>query len=116
VFQLADFFFLDELKYDTGLLLSDGLDVKSATHAAKIALKRLEAMETWDAHSIEGLLRPLSAELDLSTRKFFGLLRTAITGRTAAPPLFQTMVVLGKAKCLERLTAALRMLAALRSP
>lgn len=116
VFELADFFFLDELKYDTGLLLSDGLDVESATYAAKIALERLEAMGTWDANSIEGLLRPLSEELDLSTRKFFGLLRTAITGRTAAPPLFQTMVVLGKVKCLERLTAALRMLAALRSP
>ncbi len=116
VFELADFFFLDELKYDTGLLLSDGLDVESATYAAKIASKRLEAMEAWDANSIEGLLRPLSAELDLSTRKFFGLLRTAITGRTAAPPLFQTMVVLGKVKCIERLTAALRMLAALQSP
>ena len=49
----------------------------------------------------------LAAELDLKTGVFFGLLRVAITGRTAAPPLFQTMEVLGKEKCLKRLKVAL---------
>ncbi|MFO7712003.1 MAG: hypothetical protein R6V51_02170 [Dehalococcoidia bacterium] len=31
----------------------------------------------------------------------------SVTGRTAAPPLFETMAVLGKATCLKRLVAAL---------
>jgi len=31
----------------------------------------------------------------------------ATTGRTAAPPLFQTMTVLGKEVCLRRIKAAL---------
>ena len=108
--QLADFFFLDELKYDTNLLLGDGLDAASAAGAIEIALPRLEAVEPWDAGSLEGILRPLAVELNLSTRKFFGLLRTATTGRTAAPPLFQTMAVLGKQKCRDRLNAALQRL------
>ncbi|GAH54608.1 unnamed protein product, partial [marine sediment metagenome] len=69
--QLADFFFLDELPYDTSLLLSGGLD---ATQAIKIALQRLEVVKTWDAGSLEGLLRPLATELNLTTGKFFGLL------------------------------------------
>ena len=108
--QLADFFFLDELEYDTNLLLGDGLDAASATTAIEIALPRLEAVEPWDAGSLEGILRPLAVELNLSTRKFFGLLRTATTGRHAAPPLFQTMAVLGKQKCRDRLNAALQRL------
>jgi glutamyl-tRNA synthetase len=35
------------------------------------------------------------------------VLRVAVTGRTAAPPLFETMAVLGKDKCLKRIDAAL---------
>jgi len=106
--QLASFFFLDELQYDPSLLLSSGLDTKSATQAIEIALQRLEATKAWDAGSLEGILRPLTAELSLSTGEFFGLLRVATTGRTAAPPLFQTMAVLGKERCLKRLTTALQ--------
>ena len=112
VSQLADFFFLDDLEYDAGLLLSDGLNTASATRAIETALPRLEAVEPWDAGSLEAMLRPLAVELNLSTRKFFGLLRTATTGRTAAPPLFQTMAVLGKQKCLDRLNSALQRLSA----
>lgn len=108
--QLADFFFLDELQYDSSLLLSKGMDVQSATQAIEIALQRLETVETWDASSLESILRPLAAELGLSTGKFFGLLRVAITGRTAAPPLFQTMAVLDRDKCLKCLTIALQKL------
>ncbi|MGB2854870.1 MAG: hypothetical protein WBC55_10525, partial [Dehalococcoidia bacterium] len=37
----------------------------------------------------------------------FGLLRVAVTGRTAAPPLFETMAVLGSERCLKRIDAAL---------
>jgi len=38
---------------------------------------------------------------------FFDLLRVATTGRTAASPLFETMEVLGKERCVVRLRAAL---------
>ena len=53
-----------------------------------------------------GRLRPLAAELGLKTGQFFGLLRIAVTGQTAAPPLFQTMEVLGKERCLKRIDDA----------
>jgi len=111
--RLAGFFFLDELQYETSLLLSGGLNSKAAIEAIRTPLKRLESAEVWDAKSLEDVLRPLATELSLTTGKFFGLLRVAITGRSAAPPLFQTMAVLGKGKCLERLTTALDRLSAL---
>jgi glutamyl-tRNA synthetase len=111
--RLADFFFLDELQYETSSLLGKGLSGVSAIEAIETPLKRLGSLEVWDAKSIEDVLRPLATELDLGTGKFFGLLRVAITGRTAAPPLFQTMAVLGREKCFERLTTALHKLSAL---
>jgi len=60
------------------------------------------------------LLRPLAQELSLKTGEFFGLLRVATTGRTAAPPLFQTMAVLGKERCLKRIEASMRRLSIAR--
>ena len=108
--QLASFFFLDELQYDTSLLLSGKLDTKSAANTIQIASQSLKEVTTWDSTTLEGILRPLATELNLSTAKLFGLLRVAVTGRTAAPPLFQTMAVLGKEKCLKRFYTALQSL------
>jgi glutamyl-tRNA synthetase len=110
--QLADFFFVDEPQQDLDLFLKGRLDGKSATGAITIASQKLEKLATWDAAALESVLRPLAAELNLRTGEFFGLLRVAVTGRTAAPPLFQTMAVLGKEKCLKRLRIALQVLPA----
>jgi len=104
--QLADFFFLDKLQYDASLLLATGINSKSSANVIQVVIQRLENMKNWDDSSLEDALRPLAAELNLSTRSFFGLLRAATTGRTAAPPLFQTMAVLGKENCLNRLAVA----------
>jgi glutamyl-tRNA synthetase len=104
--QLADFFFLDELQYDASLLLAKGINAKSAADSVQTAIQKLGSIKTWDVSSLEDALRPLAVELNLSTGNFFGLLRVAITGRTAAPPLFQTMAVLGREKCLNRLAVA----------
>jgi glutamyl/glutaminyl-tRNA synthetase len=38
-------------------------------------------------------------------------IRVAVTGRTATPPLFQTLVALGRARVLARLDAAIEVLA-----
>ena len=113
VTQLAVFFFLDELQYDTALLLSKELDARSAAEAVTISLHRLESAANWDATILEDILRPLAKELKLGTGKLFGLLRVAVTGRTAAPPLFQTMAVLGRERCLKRLNTALQLLSGL---
>ncbi len=108
--ELADFFFLDDVQHDTDLLLGKDLDTQSAINAITTTLHSLQGVAHWDASLLEAVLRPLAKELGLSTRAFFGLLRVAVTGRTAAPPLFQTMEVLGQEKCLRRLSAALQLL------
>jgi glutamyl-tRNA synthetase len=108
--RLTGFFFLDELQYDSSLFLQGGLDARATANAIDIGSQKLTELSTWDATTLEDALSPLAARLNLSRGEFFGLLRVAVTGSTAAPPLFQTMAVLGKPKCLKRLAAALHLL------
>jgi glutamyl-tRNA synthetase len=108
--QLSSFFFLDELEYDASMLSQGGLDAGLATKAVEATSNRLAEIGTWDVVTLEGTIRPLAEELNLGRGGFFGLLRVAVTGRTAAPPLFHTMAVLGKQRCLKRLGMSLRLL------
>ncbi|TET46239.1 MAG: glutamate--tRNA ligase [Dehalococcoidia bacterium] len=102
----ADFFFLDELEYDASLLMGKKMTTETTLKALKAAQEKLSLLESFDHDSLEGTLRPLAEELGLKTGQLFSPLRVATTGRTAAPPLFETMVVLGKERCLERIRVA----------
>ncbi|MBI4303077.1 MAG: glutamate--tRNA ligase [Chloroflexi bacterium] len=103
---LCDFFFLEMPDYDPRLLPGKKLDEETAGKALSAALEHLEDLP-FDHDSLEKDFRALAETLGLKTGDFFGLIRVATTGRTAAPPLFQTMVVLGKEKCLKRIEGAL---------
>jgi len=106
VAELAQFFFVEELDYAPDLLIGKNMSQESTSEALKTAWQRLEQLEAFDTESLEALLRPLAVELGLKTGQLFGALRVAVTGRTAAPPLFQTMAVLGRGRCLKRIEAA----------
>ena len=80
---------------------------ESAIRALETAKEKLEPLDRFDTERLEAILRPLADELELKTGQLFGTLRVATTGRAVAPPLFETMSVLGKERCLERIEAAL---------
>jgi glutamyl-tRNA synthetase len=107
VVELTRFFFVDQPDYEPGLLIGKNMDGELTLQALKASQEKLKRLSAFDAESLEGVLRPLAAELGLKTGQLFGTLRVAVTGRTAAPPLFQTMAVLGKERCLRRIEAAL---------
>jgi len=110
--ELCAFFFVDELTYDAKLLLGKKFKPESAIRALEAALQQLQGIP-FDAGSLEEKLRGLASELELKAGDLFALLRVATTGRTAAPPLFETMEVLGKTRCVQRMEATL---SALRVP
>ncbi len=105
--QLVDFFFVNELEYDT-IMLQGKLDKSQAVKVIEKSIVVLEQLNEWDSEIMEKTIRPLTDELSMKAGPFFSVLRVAITGRTASPPLFQTMVVLGRVRCMERLKAALK--------
>ncbi|MDP6043808.1 MAG: glutamate--tRNA ligase [Dehalococcoidales bacterium] len=104
----ADFFFLDELEYDASLLIGKKMTTETTLKALKAAQERLTLLESFDRDLLEDMLRLLAEKLGLKSGQLFSSLRVAATGRAAAPPLFETMAVLGKDRCLQRLKVALR--------
>ncbi len=106
----ADFFFRERLEYDASLLVGQKMTSENTLKALQAARERLASLEGFSHDSLEGALRPLAEDLGLKTGQLFGPLRVATTGRTAAPPLFETMAVLGKERCLARIKAAIEKL------
>jgi len=106
----ANFFFLDELEYNPSLLIGKKMTAETTLRALKAAQEKISLLESFDHDLLEGTLRPLAEELGLKSGQLFSPLRVAVTGRTAAPPLFETMAVLGKERCLKRLGAAMERL------
>lgn len=70
------------------------------------ALAALEPLEDWTAENIQAALRTaLVEEMGIKPRLAFGPVRTAVSGRRISPPLFESMVILGKDSSLARIRA-----------
>jgi glutamyl-tRNA synthetase len=71
-----------------------------------LLIRRLEGQASADPEALELLYRGLAAELGLKLVDLAQLTRIALTGRTASPPIFQVMSILGLPETLARLRAA----------
>ncbi len=107
----ADFFFLDQLEYDSAKLIGKKMTEETTLKALKGAENKLSSLASFNTASLEDTLRHLADDLGIKTGELFNPLRVATTARDAAPPLFETMAVLGKERCLKRIIAALTKLA-----
>jgi glutamyl-tRNA synthetase len=105
--DLTGFFFAHDITYDTALLIDKKLDRGKTLEILNAARLELSALDTFDTAALESLLRPLADELGIKAGQLFSTLRTAVTGLSATPPLFQTMEVLGQATCLKRIDQAI---------
>jgi glutamyl-tRNA synthetase len=103
----ADFFFLDNLPpYDSAELIPQKGDAALARRVLQTALEVLPAT-TFDHDSLDKTLREAAASLGLKAGPMFQPIRVAVCGRKNAPSLFETMVVLGRDVCIERIREAL---------
>jgi glutamyl-tRNA synthetase len=108
----ADFFFVDQLApYDPAELIpvKKGESTGDAALARRVleAAQQLLATVPFDHDSLDKALREAAASLGLKAGPMFQPIRVAVCGRKNAPPLFETMVVLGRDVCLVRIQRAL---------
>jgi glutamyl-tRNA synthetase len=107
---VADFFFLKELApYDPAELIPQKGDRSMALRALEKALAVLADGDFTHA-AIEERLRSAAAALGLKPGQMFQPIRVAVCGRKNAPPLFETLEVVGRETCLERIAKAIRLL------
>lgn len=97
-------FLLDEVTYDPA-----GVEKVLASEQGVrvlVAVPGVLADVAWDEEAIEGALRGLAEELGMGFGKLAQPVRVAVTGTTVSPPLFGTLVLLGRERVLARLAGA----------
>jgi glutamyl-tRNA synthetase len=106
----ADFFFVDELPpYDPAELIPQ----KGDKTMAKAALEQAREILTTAEFTHDGLdaaLRAGAEKMKIKPGQMFQPIRVAVCGRKVAPPLFETLVVLGRETALNRVIKAIQML------
>jgi glutamyl-tRNA synthetase len=108
VLTAADFFFVDQLPpYDPAELIPQKGDAAMALKVLKRAREVLPTVE-FKHDPLDQALRAAAQELGVKAGQMFQPIRVAVCGRKNAPPLFETLEVLGKETTLTRIGRAVQ--------
>jgi glutamyl-tRNA synthetase len=107
--ELVGFLWVDDVRADPATLVPKRWD--AATTSAALADARRTIADvgavSFESEEIEPPLRALAEARGWKAGDLFMAIRVAVTGRTATPPLFDTLVALGRERTLARLDAAI---------
>ena len=107
VLTVGDFFFVDQLPdYDVNELIPQKGDLAMARKSLEKAREVLPNVE-FKHDPLDESLRAAAQELGLKAGQMFQPIRVAVCGKKNAPPLFETLEVLGKEMVLERVGKAI---------
>jgi len=108
VLTAADFIFVDQLPpYDPAELIPQKGDAAMALKVLKRAKEALANVE-FKHDPLDQALRAAAQELGVKAGQMFQPIRVAVCGRKNAPPLFETLEVLGKETTLSRIEQAIQ--------
>ena len=106
-----DFFFVDDLPpYDPQTLVPKKMTLSDIPPILKTAREILADID-FSHDTLDAALREGATSLGVKAGQMFQPIRVAVCGKMVAPPLFDTLEILGKERVLARLDAALEMLA-----
>jgi glutamyl-tRNA synthetase len=108
--SFGSFFFKEDVTPAPEDLLAKGLD---AQQCAEIARRSYQILAEQPVISHERSEPPMRAYVEgsgFSANQVFGILRVAVTGQKVSPPLFESMEVIGREKCLQRIANAIQVL------
>jgi glutamyl-tRNA synthetase len=111
--DLAGFLWVRSVPIDPAVLVPKRWDAATTREALAAARSTIDAVGevAFEADELEPPLRALAEARGWKAGDLFMAIRVAITGRTATPPLFDTIVALGRERTLERLDKAIELLA-----
>ena len=86
------------------------MDIDSTKYSLQMSLKKLRESDSFQNSTIENDLRDLADDLGIKVGQMLGSLRVAITGLKVAPPLFETLEILGSDRVTELIEIAIKRL------
>jgi glutamyl-tRNA synthetase len=109
IVEVAGFLWRDDLRVEAAALVPKRWDAPTTRDGLAAAREVLAAHDgvTWEAEELEPPLRALVEARGWKAGDLFMAIRVATTGQTATPPLFDTLVALGRDRTLARLDAAI---------
>ena len=108
--DLIGFLWQDSVTVDPAMLVPKRWDAPTTLAALREAREALDGAVgpvTFEADELEPPLRALAESNGWKAGDLFMAIRVAVTGRTATPPLFDSLVALGRERVLARLDAAI---------
>jgi len=114
IVDVVGYLWVDNLSVEPAAIVPKRWDAATTLAALTEARAALTAHDevTWEADELEPPLRALVEARGWKAGDLFMAIRVATTGKTATPPLFDTLVALGRARTLARLDAAIALLTA----
>lgn len=110
---LIDWAFAEQIDYrEPAQLVGKKLTPGESIAVLDAGSELLAEMEPFALHELEEAFRLRAEAMGIKVGSFFAPFRVAITGKTVSPPLFESMVVLGRAETLRRVQGARAALAA----
>jgi glutamyl-tRNA synthetase len=111
--ELAGFLWVRAVTIDPAALVPKRWDAATTRDALTAARATIAAVGevSFEADELEPGLRALAEARGWKAGDLFMAIRVAVTGRTATPPLFDTLVALGRERVVERLDRGLAVLA-----
>jgi glutamyl-tRNA synthetase len=110
VVTMADFFFVDQLApYDPAELIPQKGDQAMAL-TVLLEARGILAEAAFSHAGLDAALRSGAERLKIKAGQMFQPIRVAVCGRKNAPPLFETLEVLGRETCLKRIQQAIELL------
>ncbi len=101
-------FLVDQLPpYDTATLIPKKGTAEDTLAALQAVARVLPEVDLDDEAAAEARFRALADELGVKAGNLFMPIRVAVTGRTQSPGLFETLRVIGTARCGERVQQAI---------
>ena len=108
--ELCEFIFKEiAIPEPTALAISEKT-MDETKKIAKDVLDLVSKIAVWDVSEIDTAMRKYMEDNQLSARQLLGFLREAVAGQKVTPPLFESMAVLGKSTCIERIQQAIEVL------
>jgi len=106
IIAYADFFFLDEVKYDEAAF-EKNLRKPGAAELLRKFRDKLATVEPFDTPGLEKTLHDFVAAEGIKTGDIIHAVRVATTGKPVGPGLYDCLEILGRDVCLSRIDRAL---------